>query len=61
MRVIAIEEHFSNSAPQSADALASLRLHPQLAHVQQRLEDVGRRRLRDKDAAGIDVQVLSHG
>ncbi|NKE56656.1 amidohydrolase [Lentzea sp. PSKA42] len=60
MRVIAIEEHFSHPALQSADALASLRRHPQLARVQERLEDVGAGRLRDLDAAGIDLQVLSH-
>jgi uncharacterized protein len=60
VRVIAIEEHFSHPALQSADVLASLRRHPQLARVQERLEDVGAGRLRDLDAAGIDLQVLSH-
>ncbi|SDM28126.1 hypothetical protein SAMN04488074_11960 [Lentzea albidocapillata subsp. violacea] len=32
----------------------------QFTHVQERLEDDWKGRLRDMDAAGIDVQVLSH-
>jgi predicted TIM-barrel fold metal-dependent hydrolase len=60
MRVIAIEEHYVHPALQSAEALANLREHPQLARIQEKLEDVGPGRLADMDAAGIDVQVLSH-
>jgi uncharacterized protein len=60
MRVIAIEEHYANPALQAAEALANLLKHPQLARIQDKLEDVGAGRLADMDAAGIDMQVLSH-
>jgi len=60
MRVIAIEEHYAHPALQPAEALANLREHPQLARIQERLEDVGDGRLADMDTAGIDLQVLSH-
>jgi predicted TIM-barrel fold metal-dependent hydrolase len=60
MRVIAIEEHYAHPALQSAEALANLREHPQLARIQDKLEDVGPGRLADMDAAGIDMQILSH-
>jgi uncharacterized protein len=60
MRVIAIEEHYAHPALQSPDALANLRKHPQLARIQDKLEDVGAGRIADMNAAGIDVQVLSH-
>jgi uncharacterized protein len=60
MRVIAIEEHFWT--PEIAEAIGALRnpgagtgspLHADLA-------DLGERRLAAMDAAGIDVQVISH-
>lgn len=60
MRVIAIEEHYANPALQPPEALANLRAHPQLARIQDKLEEVGAGRLADMDAAGIDMQVLSH-
>lgn len=60
MRVIAIEEHYAHPALQNPEALANLRKHPQLARIQDKLEDVGAGRIADMDAAGIDVQVLSH-
>jgi uncharacterized protein len=60
MRVIAIEEHYAHPALQSPEAMANLRQHPQLARIQDKLEDVGAGRLADMDAAGIDMQVLSH-
>ncbi|MGV9387461.1 amidohydrolase family protein [Nonomuraea sp. NPDC003707] len=59
-KIIAIEEHFSHPALQHPEALAKLREHPQLTRIQEKLEDVGTGRLADMDAAGIDVQVLSH-
>jgi predicted TIM-barrel fold metal-dependent hydrolase len=66
MKIIAIEEHFSldvveqainreRSSPASAAARASGPMAAQLA----RLSDVGDGRLRDMDAAGITLQVLS--
>jgi predicted TIM-barrel fold metal-dependent hydrolase len=60
MRVIAIEEHYAHPALQSPEALANLRKHPQLARIQDKLDDVGAGRIADMDAAGIAVQVLSH-
>jgi uncharacterized protein len=67
MKIIAIEEHFSldvveqaidreRSSPASAAARASGPLAAQLA----RLADLGDGRLRDMDATGITLQVLSH-
>lgn len=60
MRVIAIEEHYAHPALRSTEALANLRKHPQLARIQDKLEDVGAGRIADMDEAGIDLQVLSH-
>uniref|UniRef100_A0A5Q5CLP1 Amidohydrolase 2 n=1 Tax=Mycobacterium sp. (strain JLS) TaxID=164757 RepID=A0A5Q5CLP1_MYCSJ len=60
MRVIAIEEHYAHRGLQPAEALANLGKHPQLARIQDKLEDLGADRLADMDAAGIDMQVLSH-
>jgi uncharacterized protein len=61
VRVIAIEEHFSHPALQPPKALAAmLREHPQPKRIYAKLVDVGEGRLADMDAAGIDVQVLSH-
>lgn len=56
-RVIAIEEHYWD--PQLArhfDASDA----PYPAVFLKRMEEVGEQRLKDMDAAGIDVQVLSH-
>jgi uncharacterized protein len=60
MRVIAIEEHYAHPALQTPDALTRLRQHPRLSRIQEKLEDVGAGRIADMDAAGIDLQVLSH-
>jgi 2,3-dihydroxybenzoate decarboxylase len=55
--VIAIEEHYSDAELfalfQGLDASAP-------PHVIARCEDTGEGRLKDMDAAGIDIQVLSH-
>lgn len=64
MRTIAIEEHFLASSFREAmqrstsrGAGSNGRPPPQL---QAKLADLGSTRLRDMDAAGIDLQVLSH-
>src|SRR5215207_9657754 len=55
--VIAIEEHYSDpeliALFEGLDAAAP-------PHVLQKLADTGAARLHDMDAAGIDIQVLSH-
>jgi predicted TIM-barrel fold metal-dependent hydrolase len=60
MRVIAIEEHYAHPALQTPEALARLRQHPRLSQIQEKLEDLGAGRIADMDAAGVDLQVLSH-
>ena len=69
MRTIAIEEHFRTpgikAATSSGEWANTLRrLGPQaLRHgseVLRKLDDLGAERLADMDAAGIDMQVLSH-
>jgi predicted TIM-barrel fold metal-dependent hydrolase len=60
MRTIALEEHFWT--PATADAIAALR-NPDAAsggELDANLADLGERRLAAMDAAGIDVQVISH-
>ena len=56
-RVIAIEEHYSDpevtSLFEGIDGNAARMMHEQL-------DDVGEARLKSMDAAGIDMQVLSH-
>lgn len=59
MRVVAIEEHFSAPSINEADVGSIGRLRGVLGDLADRLDDVGELRLRDMDAAGIDVQVLS--
>jgi predicted TIM-barrel fold metal-dependent hydrolase len=58
MRTIALEEHFwiPELAPQPGTGILSL-FGPEL---DEQLRDVGKSRLADMDAAGIDVQVISH-
>ncbi|WP_216893244.1 amidohydrolase family protein [Nocardia alni] len=60
MRVVALEEHFSHPALRDPELVARLREHPRMGHIEGALADVGEQRLADMDAAGIDVQVLSH-
>lgn len=57
MKVIAIEEHFWSGA--FADAFSGPRSERSPA-LMQKLEDYAELRLADMDAAGIDLQVLSH-
>src|SRR5882672_378251 len=55
--VIAIEEHYSDP-----ELYAQFTGRDSFAppHVRKALEDVGEARLKDMDAAGIDIQLLSH-
>jgi predicted TIM-barrel fold metal-dependent hydrolase len=56
-RVIAIEEHYSDSQVVPHFVGADARIGPTIA---QKLEDLGAARIKAMDDAGIDVQVLSH-
>src|SRR5712691_8678334 len=64
MRTIAVEEHFRGRAFLAARAAgrlsAAAERSPVVERVAARLEDVGAGRLADMDAAGVDVQVMSH-
>lgn len=64
MRAIAVEEHFRSNAFRAARETGRLgeagELSPVVERVAARLEDLGAGRLADMDAAGIDVQVISH-
>ena len=65
MRTIAIEEHFlaSGFSEVMKRNACSQRLGSNEAYMAERLaklEDLGTTRLRDMDAAGIDLQVISH-
>jgi 2,3-dihydroxybenzoate decarboxylase len=55
MQVIALEEHYYDPdvAAHYSDSRAGL--------LRQRLDDLGALRLKDMDAAGIDLQVIAHG
>jgi predicted TIM-barrel fold metal-dependent hydrolase len=60
MRVIALEEHFWT--PEIAEAIGALR-NPDASSgspLEANLADLGDRRLAAMDAAGIDLQVISH-
>jgi uncharacterized protein len=60
MRVIALEEHFWT--PEIAEAIGALR-NPDAGRgspLEADLADLGERRLAAMDAAGIDLQVISH-
>ena len=59
MRTIALEEHFWTAelaAPPGTGPLA----RPDGPRLDEQLRDLGAERIADMDAAGIDVQVLSH-
>ncbi|HKS89535.1 MAG TPA: amidohydrolase family protein [Stellaceae bacterium] len=57
-RVIALEEHYLD--PEVKPYITG-RDSPGSARVVARLDDVGQGRIAEMDAAGIDLQVLSHG
>lgn len=57
MRVITLEEHFLT--PGIADAVPPRFAAMGFGRAQEKLGDLGERRLADMDAAGIDLQVLS--
>jgi uncharacterized protein len=69
MRTITIEEHFwttaiceavdRQNAAQSQNNVPARALSP-VGELSSKLADLGERRLKDMDAAGIDLQVISH-
>src|SRR5438270_9623626 len=56
--VIAIEEHYTDPAVMSRGGGATRRAA--FADLAPRLNDLGELRLHEMDAAGIDLQVISH-
>lgn len=62
MKIIALEEHFMTQAVREASADHPIaRLYEEtIPHFIGPLLDLGERRIADMDAAGIDLQVLSH-
>lgn len=58
-QVIALEEHYFD--PEVAAHFKEAGPEARLPALRERLFDVGERRLKEMDEAGIDVQVLSHG
>jgi predicted TIM-barrel fold metal-dependent hydrolase len=62
VRTIAIEEHFRSRAVAAARAAGRVadERSPLVDRVAGRLADLGAGRLADMDAAGVDVQVISH-
>jgi predicted TIM-barrel fold metal-dependent hydrolase len=56
--VIALEEHFHHPDVAATYAALDANRAPPLV---QRLEDLGELRIKEMDAAGIDLQVISHG
>jgi predicted TIM-barrel fold metal-dependent hydrolase len=64
MRVIALEEHYRSPALREAAAHLATRgdlsTPPPIGRFDAELDEIGEKRIADMDAAGIDVQVLSH-
>ena len=59
MQTIALEEHFWTAELAAAPGTGPL-ARPDGARLDEQLRDLGRDRIASMDAAGIDVQVLSH-
>ena len=59
MRTIALEEHFWTAELAAHPGTGPL-ARPDGARLDAQLRDLGKDRIADMDAAGIDVQVLSH-
>ena len=57
MRVVALEEHFQHPDVGALYGPLDANRAPQIL---QRLEDLGDLRIKEMDAAGIDLQVISH-
>ncbi|HET6315466.1 MAG TPA: amidohydrolase, partial [Chloroflexota bacterium] len=55
--VIALEEHYTDPAVMAHGPETGMRA---VAVLQERLTDLGHLRLAEMDAAGIDLQVISH-
>ncbi|GLV54714.1 amidohydrolase [Dictyobacter sp. S3.2.2.5] len=62
MRTITIEEHFLSTSFKAAlhAAQGSSPTPTMLSQIQEKLSDLGDARLKDMDANGIDLQVISH-
>lgn len=65
MRTVAIEEHFLSTGFKEALLHKSSRqgINPtptMISRIQEKLSDIGAARLKDMDANGIDLQVISH-
>jgi hypothetical protein len=58
--VVAIEEHYADPILQAAGPQSGGGGRSPMAGIFQRLPDLGEARLHEMDAAGIDIQVLSH-
>src|SRR6266700_4198002 len=61
MRTIAIEEHFlADGFREAMSKLEGSSTRAIFARIEDKLSDLGATRLKDMDASGIDLQVLSH-
>jgi len=60
MRTITIEEHFLSDGFRGVLAKSTLEQQGRSSAIQTKLSDLGTERLRDMDASGIDLQVISH-
>lgn len=57
--IIALEEHYFD--PDWNNALDTRHHEPATSPLDKRMEDLGAKRIKEMDDAGIDLQVLSHG